>query len=106
MGRGCQHLSGRGWERHPTHLLALILLLTLLAGCGLGPGAGTTPSGTPAPVLSLPPQLAGAHVFVADLVTGDLAQLGAKTYHVSRSIHGLGISNDGRWIYVSDVAGS
>jgi YVTN family beta-propeller protein len=86
-------------------LLALVLLLALLPGCGLGAGATATPSGTTPPVLALPPQLAGQRVFVADLVAGDLAQLGAKTYHVSRSIHGLGVSGDGRWLYVSDVAG-
>ncbi len=103
-------LGRRGAEQriapvYPSALMGLALLLALLLpGCGPSPGA--TPSGTPLPVLSLPSQLAGTHVFVADLLTGDLAQLGAKTYHVSRSIHGLGISSDGRWLYVSDVSGA
>jgi YVTN family beta-propeller protein len=32
--------------------------------------------------------------------------LGATTTHVARSVHGLGLSPDGRWLYVSDVAGN
>jgi YVTN family beta-propeller protein len=83
------------------------MLMVLLAGCdGSSGNSPATPAGTPPPTLSLPPQLAGRHVFVADLTTGDLAQLGARTLHVSRSIHGLGISADRRWLYVSDIAGN
>jgi hypothetical protein len=37
-----------------------------------------------------------AFVFVTDLVTGNLAELGAATTHVSRSVHGLALSPDGR----------
>lgn len=96
--------SGRPW----IVMLALLtfLLAALLSGCGVASGSAgpTVPAGTPPPTLTLPPQLAGRHVFVADLVTGDLAELGARTIHVSRSIHGLGISTDHRWLYVSDIA--
>ena len=66
-----------------------------------------TPTATPTPPdLILPPVLQGQHVFVTDLVTGDLAELGGATTHVARSVHGLGLSPDGHWLYVSDVAGN
>jgi YVTN family beta-propeller protein len=80
--------------------VACALLCVLLVGCGAPP-----PTATPPPsLLTLPPILQGQHIFVTDLVTGNLAELGVSTTHVARSLHGLGISPDGRWLYVSDVA--
>jgi len=85
-------------------LLVLVLsAFVSLAGCS---GTSAGPQTTPIPVIQLPAQLAGQHVFVADLATGDLSELGARTLAVSRSIHGLGISSDQRWLYVSDIAGN
>lgn len=87
-------------------LLALLglLLAYALAGCG---GTPRPSASTPAlPILPLPGQLAGYHIFVTDLVTGDLSELGIRTLHVSRSIHGLGLSSDGHTLYVSDISGS
>lgn len=80
------------------------MLATLLAGCGGGPTANSAANATPLPIVPLPAQLAGHHVFVADLASGHLSVLGARTLAVSRSIHGLGISHDHRWLYVSDIA--
>ncbi len=87
-------------------LLAMLglLLAYVLAGCG-----GTSrPSVTAAalPILPLPGQLSSYHIFVTDLVTGDLSELGIGTTHVSRSIHGLGLSSDGHTLYVTDISGS
>src|SRR5690242_21195772 len=84
--------------------LALIALLLLLIGpaalsaCGGASQPATTPSGTPQPILQLPAQLAGRHVFVTDLASGTLAEMGTTTLAVSRSVHGLGISSDRRWL--------
>jgi YVTN family beta-propeller protein len=55
-------------------------------------------------MLALPAALAGEHLFVTDLITGDVAEPGVKTYHAARSVHGLGLAADGRTLYVSDVA--
>lgn len=84
-------------------LLAGLLLVTL-AACDTSHAAMPTPASTPR-VLALPPMLAGLQVFVADLFTGDVAELGARTYHVAESVHGLGLSADHRTLYVSDIAG-
>jgi YVTN family beta-propeller protein len=54
--------------------------------------------------LSLPGVLAGYHIFVSDLRTGTLAELGGSAARVSESIHGLGLSVDGQTLYVSDIA--
>jgi YVTN family beta-propeller protein len=95
------------WRRAGALFVALTLLAALLAGCAGGERARPAATATPAPpILTLPSMLNGAHVFVTDLLTGDLAELGAATVHVSRSVHGLGLSHDGRWLYVSDVAGN
>ena len=51
-------------------------------------------------------QLAGYHVFVSDLLTGDVAELGVHTWHVAQSIHGLELSTDGHTLFVTDVADS
>jgi YVTN family beta-propeller protein len=59
------------------------------------------------PVLALPSALAqklsAYHIYVTDLETGDVAELGVFTRHVSESVHGLGLSPDGRTLYVTDV---
>lgn len=55
-------------------------------------------------MLALPPQLRGYSVFVTDLSTGNLAELGTRTDHLARSLHGLGLSADGHTLYVTDVA--
>ena len=82
-----------------------LLLAYVLAGCN---GATTHPSVTTTalPILPLPSQLAGYHIFVTDLATGDLSELGLHTWHVSQSIHGLGLSGNGRRLYVTDISGS
>ncbi len=98
-----------GARRQAIPLRTLLLALVMaLSGCGLGGGASASPTarGTPPPTIALPSPLAGEHVYVTDLVTGDLAALGARTYHVSRSVHGLGLSADHRWLYISDIAGN
>jgi YVTN family beta-propeller protein len=93
-----------GWQAWRSSSLAgLVLLVGLVAACGAPPtSSGTTP--TPAPVLALPAALAPYHLFVTDLETGDVAELGARTYHVALSVHGLGLSSDGRTLYVTDIA--
>lgn len=84
--------------------LLTLLLVYALAGCN---SASHPSSSAPAlPVLTLPGQLAGYHIFVTDLVTGDLSELGVRTLHVSKSVHGLGLSNDGHTLYVTDISGS
>jgi YVTN family beta-propeller protein len=85
-------------------LAGLVLLASLLTACGAPAAAQATL--TPPPTLALPAPLAGYHIFVSDLATGDVAELGARTYHAARSVHGLGLAADGRALYVSDVAGN
>ncbi len=83
--------------------LTVALICVTLAGCGEAQSA--RPAATPAlPTLTLPSILQGQHVFVTDLVTGDLAELGKETRHIARSVHGLGLSHDGSRLYVSDIA--
>src|SRR5579859_7622301 len=98
--RRIMRLRRLGW-----HVWALALV-ALLAACGGGPG-GSNPrtAGATPPPLARPAILAGYHVFVSDLATGDVAELGDRTYHVSASVHGLGFSNDGRTLFVSDISG-
>ena len=86
--------------------LMAALLAILLVGCSAGQARPTATSTSAPQTLILPSILQGQHVFVTDLVTGDLAELGGATTHVSRSVHGLGLSPDGHWLYVSDVAGN
>jgi YVTN family beta-propeller protein len=102
--RGWQVGIGRRWA---LQALAACALLALVAGCT---PAQTKPAPTSGPptvdkVLSRPPQLAAYHIFVTDLLTGDVAELGVRTWHVARSVHGLGLSSDGSMLYVSDIAG-
>jgi YVTN family beta-propeller protein len=80
-------------------MLGLVPLLAVLVS-----GCSTTT--TRLPLLPLPKQLAGYHVYVSDLETGDVAELGIFTRHVSESVHGVGLSADGKTLYVADVAGN
>ena len=80
---------------------ALLLCLALSACAGTAQGQAT--SVAPA-TITLPPQLAGYHVFVSDLNAGYVAEVGVHTYPISASVHGLGLSHDGRWLYTGDVA--
>ena len=82
-------------------------LLPGLTGCASAPvGAHAQPTATPAPAtLPLPPLLGAYHLYVTDLVSGDLYALGAQTYAVARSTHGLGLSPDGQSLYVTDSIG-
>jgi YVTN family beta-propeller protein len=94
--------GGRRQSRLPrcwATALALCALAALLVGCG-----SSSAQSKPLPVLSLPAQLAGYHVFVSDVLTGDVAELGVRTIHVAQSIHGLGISSDGHTLFVTDIA--
>jgi YVTN family beta-propeller protein len=83
-------------------VLLLIALSVLLAGCG--PSAAATITPTPIATLTLPPQLSSYSIFVTDVLTGNMAELGKHTWHVAPSIHGLGLSADGKTLYVTDVA--
>ncbi|HEV2238729.1 MAG TPA: beta-propeller fold lactonase family protein [Ktedonobacterales bacterium] len=82
--------------------VALALLAALLAGCAPTTGATTAHL----PTLALPAALAGDHLFITDLLTGDVAELGQRTFRVGKSVHGLGLAPDGRTLYVTDVAGN
>lgn len=86
-------------------LIAVVLLLAF-AGCAGATSPSANPSpGRPLPALSRPAFLAPYTIFVTDLATGDLDELGVATFHVSQSIHGLGLSADGRTLYISDISG-
>jgi YVTN family beta-propeller protein len=89
-------------RHHALSLPVLALLSVLLAGCNAS--AAPTPAATPLPVVARPAFLAPYTIFVTDLATGNLDQLGVATTRVSRSIHGLGLSADGRTLYVSDIS--
>ena len=80
-------------------LVAVTLALLVLAGCG-----GHASASKPLPTIALPPALAGYHVYVSDLQTGDVAELGKRTVHVGESVHGLGLSADGHTLYVTDIS--
>jgi YVTN family beta-propeller protein len=83
--------------------LVPLLLAGLLGGCS---GTITPATTTSLPLLQLPKQLDGYQVYVSDLLTGDVAELGTFTRHVSESVHGVGLSADGKTLYVADVAGN
>jgi YVTN family beta-propeller protein len=90
--------------------LCLLALLVALGGCS-GSSAATAPWVTathPAllPAIAGPSALARYHVYVTDLVTGDLALFDGYTFHVAESVHGLGLSNDGKTLFVTDVSGN
>jgi YVTN family beta-propeller protein len=80
----------------------LTLVVALLAGCASAATA-TQPTPAPLPTVTLPAPLAAYHVYISDLSTGDVILLGASTRRVSRSVHGLGLSADGRTLLVTDV---
>jgi YVTN family beta-propeller protein len=48
--------------------------------------------------------LGAYHIYVSDLLSGDVYSLGAQTDSAARSTHGLGLSPDGQSLYVTDVA--
>ncbi len=100
-------MERRQWATCVWSVAALCLVMavfaSLLAGCAGGAITGDAPL---LPVLRLPPQLAGYHVYVSDVSTGDVAELGIFTTHVSKSVHGLGLSADGKTLYVTDVYGN
>jgi hypothetical protein len=53
--------------------VGVALLAALLTACGAAPTAQPAPK---LPVLTLPAPLAGYRLFVSDLATGDVAELG------------------------------
>lgn len=63
-------------------------------------------STTAEPVLPKLAELAPYHIFVTDLETGNVAELGERTIHVAQSVHGLGLSADGKMLFVTDVSGN
>ena len=83
-------------------VMLVATLVVLLAGCG--PSASATISTTPIATLALPSPLSSYSVFVTDVLTGNMAELGKHTWHIAPSIHGLGLSTDGKTLYVTDVA--
>jgi YVTN family beta-propeller protein len=95
-------------RRHTSYraILALcalaVCLATGLAGCSEAVIAPRTSAALP--VLPLPAPLAAYTIFVTDLSTGNVAELGKHTYHIGRSVHGLGLSSDGRTLYVTDIS--
>ncbi len=111
MRRGTAQGIGQSVAQRVARWMALCgWLLVALAGCapaGLGavnaqPAA--TPTASPPATLPLPPQLSAYHIFVSDLLSGDIYSLGAQTYPVARSVHGLGLSPDGKSLYATDIA--
>jgi YVTN family beta-propeller protein len=102
--------SRRRFERYTIQgggaILLWLLLVAGLAGCA--DRTSTPPERVDQPpVLALPSALAeklsGYHIYVSDLETGDVAELGVVTQHISESVHGLGLSTDGDTLYVTDV---
>lgn len=90
-----------GWQRLWT--LAAFLCLLAIGGCTPAPG-GSRQNIPDLPVLASVPQLAAYHVFVTDLGTGHLAELGKGTTSGGKSLHGLALALDGQTIYATDVA--
>src|SRR5579885_3282702 len=94
---------------HPVALrrwtLAAGLCLLVMSACTQG-GSGTQQTGQALPILDSISQLAAYHVFVTDLGTGDLSELGKGTANGGESLHGLALSPDGRIIYATDIAGN
>ncbi len=92
---------------HPAALrrwpLAVILCLLVMSACTQGT-PGNQQAGQALPILDSISQLAAYHVFVTDLGTGDLAELGKGTINGGESLHGLALSLDGRVIYATDIA--
>jgi len=82
-------------------VMLVVALAVLLAGCD---SSAAAISPTPIATLALPSPLSSYSVFVTDVLTGNMAELGKQTWHVAPSIHGLGLSADGKTLYVTDVA--
>jgi YVTN family beta-propeller protein len=82
-------------------LFAAALCLLLSACSQVGPGNSQVAQALP--VLNTVPQLAAYHVFVVDLGTGDLAELGKGTINGGKSLHGLARSPAGQ-VYATDIA--
>src|SRR5579875_1275062 len=101
---------GSGYANSPIWRLFMVALLACvlaLAACSSGGGDPTQAAQTPASNLSViarPAQLAPYHIFVTDLASGNVAELGVRTYHNAASVHGLGLSTDRHWLYATDVA--
>ena len=95
--------TARGRNRALLAVCALaVCLATCLAGCQ--DAATATRTSAALPVLPLPAPLAAYTIFVTDLSTGDVAELGKHTYHIGRSVHGLGLSSDCLTLYVTDIS--
>ena len=98
-------LRGRVWRaaewRRRWTLVAFFCLLAISGCAQASPGSQQTAA---LPVLASVPQLAAYHVFVTDLGTGHLAELGTGTASGGKSLHGLALAPDGQTIYASDVA--
>src|SRR5690348_16107325 len=95
----------REWRSALALVGLLAALATTLADCAApGPTGATGTAPTPIATLTLPSPLESYSVFVTDVLTGNMAELGKQTWHVSQSIHGLGLSADGKTLYVTDVA--
>ena len=83
--------------------LAAFFCLLAISGCTQAPPGGQQ-NNADMPVLASAPQLAAYHVFVTDLGTGHLAELGKGTTSGGKSLHGLALAPDGQTVYASDVA--
>jgi YVTN family beta-propeller protein len=109
-GATCARLIGETAHGAPARRVRpsyrTILALCVIAACLAGCRDAAIATGTPAalPVLPLPAPLAAYTIFVTDLSTGNVAELGKHTYHIARSVHGLGLSSDGRTLYVTDIS--
>jgi YVTN family beta-propeller protein len=84
------------------HGVLVCICLLWLAACG-AQHQPTTPS---LPVLATINQLRAYHIYVTDLGTGNLAELGQATVNGGKSLHGIAFSPDGKRIYVGDIAES
>lgn len=87
---------------HLSSFVVVIIALLALNACGTPP----QPTIPALPVLASVAQLRPYHVFVTDLGTGDLAELGLGTSNGGKSLHGLALSPDGRLVYAGDIAGN
>ncbi len=83
-------------------IVVVFLCLLCLTACGAQP----TPKTPSLPVLATIAQLRPYHIYVTDLGTGNLAELGQATVNGGKSLHGIAFSPDGKRVYVGDVATS
>ena len=85
-------------------LLLLLLGWSVLSGHHVASSATTTvPVTRNATPYSLPPVLAGRHVVVTDLESGDIGLLGVTTLRTGGGPHGLAMQPGGRYLWVSNV---